>query len=34
MSPMRMHSGLGGRVDWTFVAAVAGLVAAGTLAML
>jgi len=29
-----MHSGLGGRVDWTFVAAVASLVAAGTLAML
>jgi len=34
MSPMRASSGLAGRIDWTFVAAVAGLVVAGTLAML
>lgn len=34
MSPMRAPSGLAGRVDWTFVLAVTGLVAAGTLAML
>ena len=34
MSPMRVSSGLAGRVDWTFVAAVAGLLITGTLAML
>ena len=28
MSPMRASSGLAGRIDWTFVAAVAGLVLA------
>lgn len=34
MSPMKAPSTLSGRVDWTFVAAVAGLVAVGTLAIL
>ncbi|MBI4059844.1 MAG: rod shape-determining protein RodA [Elusimicrobia bacterium] len=31
---MRAQSGLSGRVDWTYIAAVAGLVVAGSLAML
>lgn len=34
MSPVRAQSGLSGRVDWTFVAAIAGLVVFGTLVML
>jgi rod shape determining protein RodA len=34
MSPVRAPSGLSGRVDWTFVAAVAALVVTGTIAML
>lgn len=34
MSPMKAPSALSGRVDWTFVAAVGGLVALGTLAIL
>jgi rod shape determining protein RodA len=34
MTPMKAPSGLSGRVDWTFVAAVAGLVTAGTLAIM
>jgi rod shape determining protein RodA len=34
MSPVKAPSGFSGRVDWTFVAAVVGLVATGTLAML
>lgn len=34
MSPMRASSGLAGRIDWTFVAAVAALLLTGTLAML
>ncbi|MDE2142318.1 MAG: rod shape-determining protein RodA [Elusimicrobia bacterium] len=34
MTPMKAPSGLSGRVDWTFVAAVAGLVAAGTVAIM
>jgi rod shape determining protein RodA len=34
MIPMRAPSGLSGRVDWTFVFAVTGLVVTGTIAML
>lgn len=34
MTPMKAPSGMAGRVDWTFVAAVIGLVTAGTLAIL
>ena len=34
MSPVKSSAGMSGRVDWTFVAAVAGLVAMGTFAML
>lgn len=34
MSPMKAPSTLSGRVDWTFVFAVAGLVTAGTLAIM
>ncbi|MFI5347453.1 MAG: rod shape-determining protein RodA [Elusimicrobiota bacterium] len=34
MTPMKAPSGLSGRVDWTFVAAVAGLVTAGTVAIM
>jgi len=34
MTPMKAPSGLSGRVDWTFVVAVAGLVTAGTLAIM
>jgi len=34
MTPMRAPSGLSGRVDWTFIAAVLGLVVTGTIAML
>ena len=34
MTPMKAPSGLSGRVDWTFVAAVAGLVTVGTLAIM
>jgi rod shape determining protein RodA len=33
MTPMRAPSGVTGRVDWTFVAAVAGLVALGSVAV-
>ncbi|MDE2490240.1 MAG: rod shape-determining protein RodA [Elusimicrobia bacterium] len=33
MTPMRAHSTLSGRVDWVFVAAVAGLLTLGTLAI-
>jgi rod shape determining protein RodA len=34
MTPVRAPSGLSGRIDWTFIAAVAGLVVTGTIAML
>jgi rod shape determining protein RodA len=34
VSPIKVQSGLPGRVDWTFVGAVAGLVAAGTIAVM
>lgn len=34
MTPVKAPSALSGRVDWTFVAAVAGLVTAGTLAIM
>ena len=31
---VRVQSGLSGRVDWTYIAAVAGLIIVGSLAML
>jgi rod shape determining protein RodA len=34
MSPIKQQAGMSGRVDWTFVFAVVGLVATGTIAML